>query len=199
MCSDSAILSEKQLFREARAAYELRRFDHCRDTLEKLIKSYPENLDAKRELSRALARVREQQTGDFAFGSMYKQTKQTPPMVDCATFSALVEIRTSPGRGRGLFTKGPVSAGQLLLCEKAFAYSYAGSGGSGRELNILMNLSIKTATAGGQANLLTHIVQTLYHNPELSQGFRDLYHGDYVAGPILTTDGFPVVDSYVTH
>lgn len=143
-------------------------------------------------MERAKARVHEQSTGKYNFRRMYKQAKQTPPIIDCATFSAPVEVRDAPGKGRGLFTTKPVSAGQLLLCEKAFGYSYAEEGAN---FSILMNFSTKRATAGGQAHVLTQIVQKLYHGHDQSGDFRELYCGDHTVVPVLETDGIPVVDT----
>ncbi|KND88680.1 Protein unc-45 [Tolypocladium ophioglossoides CBS 100239] len=196
-CSDSALPSEKRLFREARALYELGSFEQCLEKLQMLAGSYPENVAMKPEMSRVKARLHEQQTGEYAFRKMYKQARLTPPLVDCATFSAPVEVRQSPGRGRGLFTTMPVSAGQLLVCEKAFAYSYAGDDQPAKRLNVLMNLSTKSMIMGGQAHLLTQIVQKLYHNSQLSPLFGDLHHGDYATVSVSESDGFPVVDSFL--
>ncbi|PFH59061.1 hypothetical protein XA68_12879 [Ophiocordyceps unilateralis] len=184
---------EKQLFREARALYELGKMESSRDSLQKLVQLFPNNTAAKEELNRATARLQEQQTGEYDFDLMYKQSKATPPLIDCATFSAPVEVRVSPGRGRGLFTKEAVSAGQLLLCEKAFAYAYAEED----DTAILVNQATRRMTVGGQARLLTQLVQKLYHNPQLSRPFMDLHHGDYAASAVLDCDGRPVVDSFM--
>lgn len=190
--AESTSSSEKRLFREARALYELGRFHGSLETLQKLLALYPENSTAASEMERAKARVHEQSTGKYDFRRMYKQARQTPPIIDCGTFSALVEVRDAPGKGRGLFTTEPVSAGQLLLCEKAFGYSYAEKG---RNFSILMNLSTKRATAGGQAQLMTQIVQKLYHGHDQSREFRELYCGDHNVAPVAEMDGIPVVDT----
>lgn len=195
--SDTALLSEKRLFREARALYELGDFGRCLEKLQILAASHPENGAVRPEMDRVRARLHEQQTGEYAFRQMYRQAKLTPPLVDCATFSTAVEVRQSPARGRGLFTTMPVSAGQLLVCEKAFAYSYAGDDQPPSRQNVLMSLSTKRMTVGGQAHLLTQIVQKLYHSPQLSHLFGDLYCGDYTAVPVSESDGYPVVDSWV--
>lgn len=148
-------------------------------------------------MSRTISRITEQQTGAYIFAQMYKQAKATPPLIDCATYSAPVEVRESPGRGRGLFTTRKVTAGELLVCEKAFGYSYVGKDNNygGSRLVTLMNLTTNRAVAGGQASLLTQIVQKMYHDPESSQAFRKLYHGDYKPVSVAKVDGKPVVDS----
>jgi hypothetical protein len=59
----------------------------------------------------------------YDFETISKEvSKVRPPHLDHATFVGLVEVKTSPGRGRGLFTTKAVKAGELLLCEKAFAH-----------------------------------------------------------------------------
>lgn len=191
--------SEKRLFRfrEAQALYKLGHLGRCLERLQNLSESHPENKAVKSEMDRVRARLHEQQTGEYAFRQMYEQAKQTPPLIDCATFSALVEVRPSPGRGRGVFTTVPVSAGQLLVCEKAFTYSYAGDDEPARRHTILMNLSTKKMVVGGQAQLLTQTVQKLYHSPELSHLFCDLHRGGYAVSPVSESDGYPVVDSSV--
>ena len=187
--------TEKSLFRKARALYELGDYQQSLETLEKLTQSFPENKPASSEKERINERLKEQQTGEYNFDQMYKQAESTPPIIDCATFSAPVEVRESPGRGKGLFTTKAVSAGDLLLCEKAFAYSFAGDEQSRKQTKILMNLATKRMVVGGQAHLLTQIVQKLYHNPSLSAEFGDLHHADYQKATVLETDGIPVVDS----
>ena len=127
---------------------------------------------------------------------MYKQAKATPPLIDCATYSAPVEVRESPGRGRGLFTTREVTAGELLVCEKAFGYSFVSKDtAGGSRLVTLMNLVTKNAVMGGQASLLTQLVQKMYHDPEAAQAFTKLHHGDYQPVTVAEVDEKPVVDS----
>ncbi|KAJ4308949.1 hypothetical protein N0V84_011784 [Fusarium piperis] len=192
---DPAAPTEKSLFREARALYELRSFDKCLAKLQILGESYPENKVVGPEMNRVKARLDEQQKGEYSFSRMYKQAKVSPPLIDCATFSGPVEVRTSPGRGQGLFTTKPVSAGDLLVCEKAFAYSHVGE--DDQSTSLLMNLETKRMTVGGQARLLPQIVQKLYHNPDMSRAFLDLHHGDYQPVTVSECDGAPVVDSFL--
>lgn len=193
--SRPGLASEKGLFREARALYELGEFGRCMERLNQLLESHPGNEDAQKELIRAKTRLDEQQSGKYAFGQLYKQARRTPPLLDFATYSLVVEVRKLPGRGRGLFTTRAVSAGEMLLCEKAFAYSYAGGDDAADQTQVLINLSTKRMTVGGQARLLTQIIQKLYHNPQLSSAFKDLHPGDYKAVGASETDGNPVVDS----
>ncbi|KAM0426404.1 hypothetical protein ACHAPT_008451 [Fusarium lateritium] len=189
--------AEKSLFREARAMYELGVFGQCLGKLKLLAESYPDNKAVGPEMDRVKARLDEQQNGKYSFSEMYRQARMTPPLIDCANFSGPVEIRPSPGRGRGLFTTKAVSAGELLVCEKAFAYSFIDDKEKGARINLLMNLATKKMTVGGQACLLPQIVQKLYHNPALSCAFLDLHYGDYQTVGVSECDGAPVVDSFL--
>lgn len=181
------------MFREIRALYELGRFDRCKERLEQFTTKYPNNGDAKLQMSRVEARCRESNEGIYSFAEhMNKQARQSSAVIDCATFSKPVKVRKAPGRGRGLFTVQPVRAGDLLLCEKAFVYKHCDTSSG---FSILMNLDDKSAFAGGQAEILTQAIQNLYHNPETSQPFLKLYHGDYKPISGQRADGNPVVDS----
>ncbi|RSL56213.1 hypothetical protein CEP54_008928 [Fusarium duplospermum] len=192
---DPAAPTEKSLFREARALYELRNFDQSMAKLKLLAESYPENKAVGPEMKRVMARIKEQQNGKYSFKQMYKQSKMNPPLIDCADFSAPVEVRTSPGRGQGLFTTKAVSAGDLLVCEKAFAYSHVKE--DDESVNLMLNLETNKMIVGGQANLLPQVVQKLFHNPEMTRGFFDLHHGDYQPVTVTECDGAPVVDSFL--
>ncbi|OAQ98044.1 hypothetical protein LLEC1_04477 [Akanthomyces lecanii] len=187
--------TEKSVFREIRALYELRYFDRCLERLTHFLANWPDNREARAEMARVQTRIREMNDGAYSFARMYKQAYQSTAQIDCATFSQPVEIREAPGRGRGLFTTKAVRAGDLLLCEKAFAYSYCDLS-TGR-YSILMDLESKRGFAGGQAEMLTQIIQNLYHNPEYSRPFLELHHGDYKTVSRASADGNPVVDSFL--
>ncbi|RSL93841.1 hypothetical protein CDV31_014539 [Fusarium ambrosium] len=192
---DPAAPTEKSLFREARALYELRNFDQSMAKLKLLAESYPENKAVGPEMKRVTVRLNEQQKGQYSFARMYKQSEMNPPLIDCADFSAPVEVRTSPGRGQGIFTTKAVSAGELLICEKAFAYSHVNEDDD--SVNLMLNMETDKMIVGGQAILLPQIIQKLFHNPEMSRGFFDLHHGDYQSVTVTECDGAPVIDSFL--
>ncbi|KAK1599154.1 uncharacterized protein LY79DRAFT_505126 [Colletotrichum navitas] len=173
--------TEKGLFREAKAHYALEQFDLCARKLQQVLALNAGNKDAETELERTGRRIVEQATGNFKWKHMHRQAKETPPIIDCATYSSPVEIRDSPGRGRGLFTTKAVKVGELLLCEKAFSYVFADQNdpAASKNLKILVNFDSKKMTMGGQATLVSTVVQKLYHNPEVALRFMELHHGDY--------------------
>lgn len=184
--TNSSTITEKGLFREVSALYDLAKFDQCLNKLQVLTAAFPTNISAIPMIARVQERLKEQQTGQYDFRRMYKQSKATPPLIDCATYTMPVEIRDSPGKGRGVFTKRKVMAGELLICEKAFGYAYGGKDrpGSG---SMTKNDSLD--------ELQTQIVQKLFHNTEDAQMFAELYRGDYNVVPVEEVDGKPVIDS----
>ncbi|KAI0903186.1 hypothetical protein F4823DRAFT_629616 [Ustulina deusta] len=191
--------TEKGFFREARALYELGKFSESLEKWRVFTESYPQNEDAHTEFRRAEKRVQEAQTGEYDFAFMYKQAERTPPIIDCATYKGPVAVRKSNGRGSGLFVTKPVKAGDLLLCEKAFAYCYADKDDliGRKNMSLLIQLDTKRSKFGGQAQLLTQIVQKLYHSPQVSEEFKALHHGDYTPVTVRNVDGQPVVDTFL--
>ena len=113
---------EKGLFRECRTLYELSRFEESLAKLHAIAELFPDNTAYKPYAQLAQDRIAGAHHGQFVFSRMDKQALKSNPIIGCATFSKPVEIRPSPSQGRGLFTTRDVSAGELLLCEKAFAY-----------------------------------------------------------------------------
>ena len=115
---------EKALFRQARALYEQGNFRAALQSFKGLLILSPNNTDARIQAVRAERRFQEELFGSYAASVMTAEAEERQPYLDCATFSAAVEVKQSPGRGLGLFVKLPVIAGQLVLCEKAFGYSH---------------------------------------------------------------------------
>ncbi len=103
-----------------------------------------------------------------------------PPHLDHATYVGPVAGKDAPGRGRGLFTTTAVEAGELLLCEKAFAHCYAGSSDESpkycSKIN-LMNVHTNRMVVGMQSDLITAVVQKLWRNPSVLSKFATPHHG----------------------
>ena len=191
--------SEKALYRAARALYELRKFQESHDMLRSLLSEFPDCIDAQRELARTEQRLEEQKGGHYDFKAMYKASQNKPPYVDCATYLGPITVQPSPGRGRGLFTTRAVAAGEMLLCEKSFAYCWASNEANqaGSMTRLFMNTSTERMIMGTQADLITEIVQKLYRNPSLIPAFYALHSGDYPESEATTIDGSAVIDTYI--
>ncbi|ELR04413.1 hypothetical protein GMDG_01489 [Pseudogymnoascus destructans 20631-21] len=84
---------------QAEVFYNLARYDECIECLGKLPK--PDSA----LLEKAKTRLVEQQTGAYDFRSIFAELPTlNPPTVNRATYIGPVDIRVSPGKGRGLFT-----------------------------------------------------------------------------------------------
>ncbi len=190
--------AEKWLFRKAQALYNLQRYRECCEVLKVLCEEYPKNVTAKGELTRAINRIEEQESGSYQFKQLYMETKKLrPPHLDHSTYVGPLSVRTSGSRGRGLFTTEAVQAGDLLLCEKAFAHAFVDTekAENNRDVTLLINAETDSVTMGAQTELIRMIVQKLYRNPSLAAVITDLHHGLYKPAGISEVDGTPVVDT----
>ncbi|KAI9730320.1 MAG: hypothetical protein M1818_008223 [Claussenomyces sp. TS43310] len=212
-CFDAAILdtrrltcdldfSEKALYRASQALYKLGRFSECQETLTTLCEKYPNNCDAVKELTRTQWRLKELESGVYDFRTIYEEAaKLRPPHLDHATFTGPVTVKTSMGRGRGLFTTKAVKAGELIMCEKAFVHCYANTTEESTQttsrISVLMNIHTNRMTMGVQSDLLTEIVQKLRKNPSLLPEFMALHHGSYQPVGAAEVDGVPIIDTFL--
>ncbi|KAG4292978.1 hypothetical protein FPRO06_12466 [Fusarium proliferatum] len=191
-----AASTEESLLLQARAIYNLGKFEECLEKLQALTAAFPKSVPGWSMKSAIFKRLEEQNDGGYAFDDMLVEAQETPPLIDRATFSSLVEIRIAPGRGKGLFLTKDVSAGDLILCEKAFSYCFMDEK-SHKTYPILGNLPLKEVTTGGSVRLWAQAIQKLYHNPEHIDTIQELFHGDQKKLQISECDGSPVVDSFM--
>ncbi len=191
--------NEKTLFRIAQALYALEKFGQCSNVLSCLVRGYPQNEPAKALLARVKDRLSEQEWARYNFKSMHREANRLmPPILDHATFKGQVEVRNSKIGGRGLFTTKAVQAGDLLLCEKAFGYSFGDKNvtkAGCSKVAVLINTETNQAQMGTHADLINIIVQKLSKNPSLMRSFIELYRGDYASVPQMEVDGKTVIDT----
>ncbi len=178
-------ISEKALYRGSKALYSLGRFSECEKVLRSLQMKYPKNSEAAREIKKVNIRLREEQSGSYNFTAIFKDLAKVGPLLDRATFVGAVAVKESPGRGCGLFTTKPVKAGELLLCEKAFAYCYP------KENSIYLYQTAKDM----ESALVKAILQKLLQNPSYAAQFTTLHHGSYRAVNMNQIDGKPIIDT----
>lgn len=192
---------EKALYRKAQALYHLQNFEECCDILTTLHSEFPDNMEAGKELLRATQRLQEKKSGTYRFSQFYEEAARLRrPHLDHATYVGSVAIRDSGTRGRGLFTTKAVKAGDLLLCEKAFAHAYVDENleeESDRvsDLTLLINVERDTMTMGAQADLIGMIYQKIYKSPSFAPVIIDLHHGSYNSTGFCTIDSSPVIDT----
>lgn len=189
-------MSEKALFRKAQALYHLRRYRECCDVFKILCQEYPGNSAASKEFTRAIKRLAEQVNGTYPFKQLQLEAARLrPPHLDRATYIGPVSVRFTNSHGRGLFTTKAVKAGDIILCEKAFAHSFVDHIGFTLSAVVLIKPETNRMTLRGQAELITLIAQKLYKNPSLIPVVTDLYHGSYDPLEICEVDDAPVVDT----
>lgn len=159
---------------------------------------YPSNQSAQHELTRAIDRLVEQEKGTYHFKKLHMEAnKLRPPHLDHATYIGPVTLRETGSRGRGLFTTKEVKAGDLLLCEKAFAHAFVDTANKeySAGMSLLLNTETDRMTVGAQADLLGMIVRKLYGNPPLDSAITELHHGTYKPVHVAEVDGKPIVDT----
>lgn len=153
---------------------------------------------AQGELTRAVRRLAEQEYGNYKFKQLYVEASNLSlPHLDHSTYVGSVSVRTSGCRGRGLFTTAAVKAGELLLCEKAFAHAFVDNRKAhvNADVTILVNAENDSMTIGAQAELIRMVVQKLYKNPSLASVITDLHHGSYNPVGVSDVGGTPIVDT----
>lgn len=193
---------EKALFRAARALYGLQRWRECLSYVRQLISLYPSNESAKQDITRCQIRLREE-AGDYDFASMLKEAvfKSPFPDMDRATYIGPIEVRDCAikSHGRGIFTTNAVKAGDLLLCEKAFAAVFVPADGifekfkhENRDCSDEENMKHFSLTL--RARLVEKALVKLDRNMSLAEGFRDLYAGPDWSDEIDEESGLPLVD-----
>ncbi|KAL4965470.1 uncharacterized protein BDV14DRAFT_199874 [Aspergillus stella-maris] len=193
----SSSLTEKALFYKAQALYHLGRFQESCDTHKLLGEKFSVDNMKKGEYQRALDRLSEQKTGKYPFKKMQVQaTKRFPPLLDHATYVGPITVKNTASQGRGLFTTAAVRAGDLLLCEKAFEYSYFDKK-SGRGLPILVHTYTNRIAIGNQPSLVKRIIQKIHNNPSLATKITELCHGSYQPLDESNANDQPVVDAFL--
>lgn len=188
---------EKALYHKSQVLYQLHMFAHSYYTGKLLCDKLPDHVSTSGKLERVVARCFEQRRARYQFKQLQEEASQRrPPLLDRATYSRFVKVKDSEDcRGRGLFTTEAVKAGDLLFCEKAFAYAFHDTKVNDKPLSVLINRETEKMVKGTQVELIRMIVQKVYKNPSLLPTLTDLYHGSYESVDVTEVDGRPVVDT----
>lgn len=153
-----------------------------------------DDIAVKTLLAKTKDRLVEQQEGKYNFAAMRTEAWDlSSPQLDHASFIALVEVKDSPGKGRGLFLKKNVKAGDLVLCEKAVAYF--ASDALKEELLYHVDMDAKRVTKSNHGLLMQDLIQKLRRCPSVLKEVSQLASGDYKAPKMVVVDGEPVIDT----
>lgn len=156
---------------------------------------FPGNTPSTVRLGDAVKRLIEQDRGKFNFTAMRNAAAVVRPLrLDFATFVGPVEIGPVTGKRRGVFTTKSVKAGELLLCEKAFAF---GMITAADEPIIRTDAETQRTVPNAAIKLINVISDKLHHDGSQASVIADLYSGSYQRSEVFEVDGVPVVDRYI--
>ena len=171
----------KAYYNAGRAAYGLCEYSASKEFLEKALELNTTNSAIRKEYDRCLARLKEQETGEYDFKAMYASLSPANVHLDRGSFLGNTRVAESPLHGRGLFATKDLKAGDIVFVEKA----------------ALMPNQYEPARASAALYALT--VRQLCDNPSLAKDILGMYAGDYerTGAEGTTVDGVPVLDVFL--
>lgn len=190
-------LDAKAYSRAGTAAYNLGEYEEAKSLFEEQLKLAPGDKIATANLKRIALRLSEQETGEYNMKKIRAGLSRDRPGADAATFVGSVEVKNSPGRGRGLFASADIPKGALIMAEKAFCVAWAHEDLALSAMTYdIRDDRIRVSPAG----LTRAVVQRLLMNPSQMDRMYAL-HGDYQGDgkDIRATEDGPVVDVCRVH
>jgi len=171
----------KAYYNAGRAAYGLCEYQESREYLSKAFELNPSGSGVKKEYERVLARLHEEETGEYDFKAMYKRLSPQNVHLDNGSFTRRTVVKQSPHHGRGIFAAEDIKAGEIVFVEKA----------------TLMPNQYEPARASAALYAMT--VRQLYDNPSLAKTVLQLHPGDYQRSGLEGTfvDGVSIVDVFL--
>jgi tetratricopeptide (TPR) repeat protein len=173
-------LDGKAYLRAGIAAYQSGDFQEAKHLFEEQQRLLPGEKEATVKIRKTEQRLKEQETGCYDFKKLkasllLPSSSRHGTRVDAASFTRNVEVKSSPGKGRGLFATRDLEAGEVIMAEKSFCIVWA------NEEEALTSMTydfrddrIRVFPAG----LCKAVVRRLIDNPSQVSKFLDLY-GDY--------------------
>ncbi|KAK0630223.1 hypothetical protein B0T17DRAFT_488123 [Bombardia bombarda] len=182
LASRTGALSDwKAYYNAGRATYGLCEYRTSREYLETALELNPNVKGIRKEYERCLARLREEEHGEYDFQAMFSSLSPQNVHLDSGSFLSRTCVRKSKHHGNGLFATHAIKAGDLVFVEKA----------------TLMPNQYEPTRAS--AALYALMVRQLCDNPSLADTVLKLYPGEYertgAEGTIV--DGVPVVDIFL--
>ncbi|KAL2672171.1 hypothetical protein Neosp_012871 [[Neocosmospora] mangrovei] len=190
-------LDAKAYYRAGLAAYSLGDFHSAKCFFEKQ-ENLQANSHAKLNLRRTEARLQQQSTGTYEMAKIVRSLSKNQGRSDVASFYGDIEIKASPGAGRGLFATRDIGLNEIIMCEKAFSvvWSYEPEAFSSLTCDTRDDAEIRVFPSG----LHKVVVEKLLNNPSQIERVLDLF-GDYsgLGKKLVEVDGKPVVDTFQIH
>lgn len=190
-------LDSKAYYRAGSAAYGLGKYEDAKAFFEEQLKLAPNDKDASTYLKRIEVRSREQQTGVYNWKKLRASLSRARPHVDAASFVRNIKVEDSEGRGRGMFVTRDISAGEVVMCDKAFSVVW----GHDKEALTAMTYDVRDDRIRVQpVGLSKATTQKLLGNSSQIERVMDLF-GDYEGDgkKIFRTEDGPIVDTFRIH
>ena len=147
------------------------------------------------QLCNVRKRLKEQKTGSYDCNHIRAALSKSSPRTDAASYFARTTVRSSPGRGRGLFATCDVKIGDMVLAEKAFSIVFAHEAAA--QTAMVYDERDDTMRAA-PIGLHRAVMQKLMTNPSQVEKVLDLYNCDYagVGKKLILQDGAPILDTF---
>lgn len=100
----------------------MRSFEKASEHYISLLKHFPNCVDAKNELSRSLARLKEARLGHYDITFLYNEShNNNVRFFDLSEFAGPTKVADIPGKGKGIVATRDIEPGTLLMVAKAFS------------------------------------------------------------------------------
>jgi tetratricopeptide (TPR) repeat protein len=186
-------ISEHLLRRKAQVLYHLQQYQECCEAYNELLNNHPGRQSDNDRLNDAIARLAEQQHGSYNFKKMQDNAIHSRTLLlDHATYQGPVVLGESKMHGRGLFTTKAVKAGDLLLCEKAFSYTFSAKDTSS---TIQVNPETKFVARGSTIDLTTATITKLQAYPSKIPQLTALHRGTFPEAITIDKANNPLIDT----
>lgn len=171
----------KALYRAAKAFYQLSQFKDAMHSSSKMTDQAKQDSTIAELITNIKHRIAEMDTGQYRWSSMINQGPKLDWSLDHATFTGPIEVRPAGDKGHGLFATREIHAGDLLLCEKAFAYSAAATEDQSpsEDVYLTINSSNKTMHIGTQPTMVSTTIERLIANPSQREQILSLTTNGY--------------------
>lgn len=168
-------LDSKAYFRAGSAAYSQSRWEEAKAFFQEQQKLTPEDKDAKLQLRKIEARLREEETASYDLMKLRTNLSKARSRVDAGNFIRNTQVKDSPGKGRGLYAARDIAPGELIMCEKAFCVVWAHE----KDALVAMTYDIRDDQMRvSPVGLASALVQKCLNQPSQTQHLMDLF-GDY--------------------
>ncbi|KAF7193315.1 Histone-lysine N-methyltransferase SMYD3 [Pseudocercospora fuligena] len=142
--------------------------------------------------------VEELDLKSYDFDKIGAGLSKAQPRVDIGSYFRRVEIRPSPGRGRGLFATENIKMGDIVLVEKAtfVTYNHEPQAYPAIKFDIGRNMITEDTRGAPYKDLARYLLK----NSEARAKIFDLHSGSVAApSPSELVDGKPIIDIFHLH